>query len=139
MLNVTRYCSKSLANYTSAKCLPPWRTLLTSIPKTNLFQSSLAPMKRSSFLLQKESLRRSGTIAVNYASNVNKSDKIVGSWLLVCGGMVFVAVALGGVTRLTESGLSMVTWKLLGEKMPTNEEQWVHEFERYKQFPEYKM
>lgn len=46
---------------------------------------------------------------------------------------------LGGVTRLTESGLSMVNWKLLGEKMPLNEAQWLSEFERYKQFPEYKM
>lgn len=46
---------------------------------------------------------------------------------------------LGGVTRLTESGLSMVTWKLLGEKMPLNEDQWLSEFERYKEFPEYKM
>lgn len=46
---------------------------------------------------------------------------------------------LGGVTRLTESGLSMVTWKLLGEKMPTNETTWIKEFEKYKQYPEYKM
>lgn len=46
---------------------------------------------------------------------------------------------LGGVTRLTESGLSIVTWNLLGEKMPLNETQWLLEFERYKQFPEYKM
>lgn len=49
------------------------------------------------------------------------------------------SVYLGGITRLTESGLSMVTWKLLGEKMPLNEAQWLSEFERYKQFPEYKM
>lgn len=45
----------------------------------------------------------------------------------------------GGITRLTESGLSMVTWRLLGEKMPLNDSQWLSEFERYKQFPEYKM
>ncbi|XP_050459112.1 cytochrome c oxidase assembly protein COX15 homolog isoform X3 [Cataglyphis hispanica] len=53
--------------------------------------------------------------------------------------MVFVAVALGGITRLTESGLSMVTWRLLGEKMPLNDIQWLSEFEHYKQFPEYKI
>lgn len=51
----------------------------------------------------------------------------------------FFSVYSGGITRLTESGLSMVTWKLLGEKMPVNEAQWLSEFERYKQFPEYKM
>lgn len=48
-------------------------------------------------------------------------------------------MCLGGVTRLTESGLSMVTWKLFGERMPITENQWNIEFERYKQFPEYKM
>lgn len=45
----------------------------------------------------------------------------------------------GGVTRLTESGLSMVTWKLLGEKMPSTEAEWIAEFEKYKQYPEFKM
>ncbi|XP_058810582.1 cytochrome c oxidase assembly protein COX15 homolog isoform X2 [Phymastichus coffea] len=64
--------------------------------------------------------------------------KIVGYWLLTCSGMVFVAVSLGGITRLTESGLSMVTWKLLGEKRPKNEELWLEEFEKYKKFPEFK-
>lgn len=33
----------------------------------------------------------------------------------------------------------MVTWKLLGEKMPTTEAEWIAEFEKYKQYPEYKM
>lgn len=46
---------------------------------------------------------------------------------------------LGGVTRLTESGLSMVTWKLLGERKPQSHHEWVAEFEKYKQFPEFKM
>ncbi|XP_034948440.1 cytochrome c oxidase assembly protein COX15 homolog [Chelonus insularis] len=73
------------------------------------------------------------------SSVVKKSDKIVGSWLLICGGMVFVAVALGGVTRLTESGLSMVTWQLLGEKMPVTEDEWKAEFERYQLYPEFQI
>ena len=45
----------------------------------------------------------------------------------------------GGVTRLTESGLSMVTWKLLGEQRPRNDKEWEIEFETYKQYPEFKM
>jgi heme A synthase len=44
----------------------------------------------------------------------------------------------GGVTRLTESGLSMSHWKLLGEKPPTSQADWEREFEYYKQFPEFK-
>lgn len=43
------------------------------------------------------------------------------------------------MTRLTESGLSMVTWRLLGEKMPRTEEEWKAEFEKYQAFPEFKM
>jgi len=41
--------------------------------------------------------------------------------------------------RLTESGLSMSHWKLLGEKPPTTREDWEREFEYYKQFPEFKL
>lgn len=74
-----------------------------------------------------------------HSENPSRHGKAVGLWLLGCGGMVYVAVALGGVTRLTESGLSMVTWKLLGEKRPGSQMEWEEEFARYKEFPEYKM
>lgn len=70
---------------------------------------------------------------------VNRSDRLVGTWLLCCSGMVFGAVVLGGLTRLTESGLSMVTWKLMGEQRPRTESEWRTEFETYQQFPEFKM
>lgn len=53
--------------------------------------------------------------------------------------MVYLAVVLGGVTRLTESGLSMVTWKLTGEKMPRTAKEWEEEFRLYQQYPEFKM
>ncbi|KAK7868339.1 hypothetical protein R5R35_013640 [Gryllus longicercus] len=71
--------------------------------------------------------------------NVSSTQKIVGYWLLGCSGMVFGAVILGGVTRLTESGLSMVTWRLVGEKLPRTAEEWEAEFTRYKQYPEFKI
>ncbi|XP_074640951.1 heme A synthase COX15-like [Tubulanus polymorphus] len=66
------------------------------------------------------------------------SEKIVGRWLLGCAGMVFGAVVLGGVTRLTESGLSMVDWKLLGVKRPHTNAEWEAEFMKYKEYPEFK-
>ncbi|XP_014211938.1 cytochrome c oxidase assembly protein COX15 homolog [Copidosoma floridanum] len=50
-----------------------------------------------------------------------------------------VNIVLGGITRLTESGLSMVTWKFLGEKIPSNEQSWLIEFDKYKQFPEFQI
>lgn len=47
-------------------------------------------------------------------------------------------VVLGGVTRLTRSGLSMTDWKFTGGLPPLTEEEWLIEFEKYKQSPEYK-
>ena len=64
---------------------------------------------------------------------------ILGYWLLGCCGLVVGSVSLGGITRLTESGLSMTTWNLIrGMKPPRSEEEWLQEFERYKECPEYK-
>jgi cytochrome c oxidase assembly protein subunit 15 len=54
--------------------------------------------------------------------------------------LVFGIVALGGLTRLTESGLSITEWNLIkGMKFPWSNEEWETEFEKYKQFPEYKL
>ena len=47
-------------------------------------------------------------------------------------------VSLGGITRLTRSGLSIVEWRPEGEKLPHTDEEWRVEFEKYKSFPEYK-
>uniref|UniRef100_A0A3P9HFA3 Cytochrome c oxidase assembly homolog 15 (yeast) n=1 Tax=Oryzias latipes TaxID=8090 RepID=A0A3P9HFA3_ORYLA len=68
------------------------------------------------------------------------TNRIVGRWLLGCSGLVVGAVVLGGVTRLTESGLSMVDWHLVREmKPPQTQEEWEAEFFKYKQFPEFKI
>jgi cytochrome c oxidase assembly protein subunit 15 len=53
--------------------------------------------------------------------------------------MVIGSVVLGGVTRLTESGLSMVNWHLVkGMKPPWSEEEWEEEFKNYQKYPEFK-
>lgn len=76
------------------------------------------------------------TPVVNSTRSINKK---IGVWLAGCSGMVVGAVVLGGVTRLTESGLSMVDWKLIKDMIPPkNEEEWIQEFEKYKEYPEYK-
>lgn len=52
--------------------------------------------------------------------------------------MVFTMVFIGGVTRLTDSGLSMVDWKpIVGTIPPISEAEWTAEFNKYKAFPEY--
>lgn len=62
----------------------------------------------------------------------------VGTWLFVSAAWVFSMVVLGGVTRLTRSGLSMTDWKFTGGLPPLTEEEWLIEFDKYKQSPEYK-
>ncbi|CAG9462943.1 unnamed protein product [Pedinophyceae sp. YPF-701] len=47
-------------------------------------------------------------------------------------------VVLGGVTRLTRSGLSMTDWKFTGERPPSTEAEWLEEFARYQDSPEFK-
>ena len=59
-------------------------------------------------------------------------------WLLFCAGVIFAMILLGGVTRLTNSGLSMVEWKpIMGIIPPLSEADWQLLFSKYQQFPEY--
>lgn len=68
----------------------------------------------------------------------NGQRKAITIWLGGSAAWVFSMVVLGGVTRLTRSGLSMTDWKFTGEKPPQTEEEWQKEFDRYKASPEYK-
>ncbi len=66
------------------------------------------------------------------------SRRAIGVWLLVCCAMVFAMVVIGGVTRLTHSGLSMVEWKpLIGVLPPLSTEEWQRVFGLYQATPEY--
>lgn len=68
----------------------------------------------------------------------SNAQKVVGIWLFGSAAWVFSMVILGGVTRLTRSGLSMTDWKFTGSLPPLSDEDWFHEFEKYKQSPEFK-
>lgn len=65
------------------------------------------------------------------------AQKAVGIWLFGSAAWVFSMVILGGITRLTRSGLSMTDWKFTGSLPPLSDEEWLQEFEKYKQSPEY--
>ncbi|KAH9652558.1 cytochrome c oxidase assembly protein COX15 [Citrus sinensis] len=67
-----------------------------------------------------------------------RAQKAVGIWLFGSAAWVFSMVILGGITRLTRSGLSMTDWKFTGSLPPLSDEEWLQEFEKYKQSPEYK-
>jgi heme a synthase len=65
-------------------------------------------------------------------------ERRIGVWLLVCCTLVFVMVLLGGLTRLTESGLSIVEWKpVTGVLPPLSAAEWQAEFAKYQATPEY--
>ena len=60
-------------------------------------------------------------------------------WLWAVALLVIIVVGVGGITRLTESGLSITEWRpVSGVIPPTTEAGWIAEFEKYKQIPEYK-
>jgi heme a synthase len=60
------------------------------------------------------------------------------AWLWSGATLTFVILVVGGITRLTQSGLSIVDWQpLMGVVPPLSEAQWQESFERYRQFPEY--
>jgi cytochrome c oxidase assembly protein subunit 15 len=59
-------------------------------------------------------------------------------WLLLVAALVLAIVVVGGITRLTESGLSITEWKpVTGAIPPLSEAQWQAEFARYQRIPEY--
>lgn len=69
---------------------------------------------------------------------MNKSNRAVVIWLSLVCLMIFSMVVVGGITRLTHSGLSMVEWKpLMGAIPPLNQEQWQDTFSKYQATPEY--
>ncbi|MEO9468092.1 COX15/CtaA family protein [Parasphingorhabdus sp.] len=62
----------------------------------------------------------------------------IANWLFSVALLVFIMVIVGGITRLTESGLSITEWKpIMGAIPPLNDADWLSEFEKYKQIPEY--
>ncbi len=68
----------------------------------------------------------------------NQDEKVVAYWLYLMALLVGIMVIIGGITRLTGSGLSMVEWRpLIGALPPLNNTEWARIFELYKNTPEY--
>lgn len=62
------------------------------------------------------------------------------AWLMVLFALVVVMIAIGGLTRLTDSGLSITEWRpVTGALPPMNAEAWAAEFDKYRQIPEYQL
>lgn len=68
-----------------------------------------------------------------------KKNRPVAIWLYIGAIMIIIQILLGGITRLTGSGLSITEWKpILGALPPMNEQDWNMAFEKYKQIAQYK-
>lgn len=69
-----------------------------------------------------------------------RSSKPIAIWLLIGVGMIIVQILLGGITRLTGSGLSITEWNVVtGAFPPTNNQQWLLEFDKYKLTPQFNL
>ena len=67
-------------------------------------------------------------------------DRAIAAWLLACCALVFAMVVVGGMTRLTHSGLSIVEWQpLVGAIPPLDEAQWEETFAKYRKTPEFRL
>jgi cytochrome c oxidase assembly protein subunit 15 len=70
----------------------------------------------------------------------SRYERQMAYWLFVCALVIIAMILLGGITRLTHSGLSMVEWKpLIGVIPPLSEAAWQAMFAKYQQFPEYQL
>lgn len=75
---------------------------------------------------------------MTFASTQLGNNRLIAGWLLLCCALVFAMVVLGGATRLTGSGLSIVDWKpIMGVVPPLTEADWQAKFELYQKTPEY--
>ncbi len=73
-------------------------------------------------------------------ATTNRSSKAVATWLLVGVVMTVIQIALGGITRLTGSGLSITQWDVItGTLPPLTEQQWLVEFGKYQHTPQYQL
>jgi len=67
-------------------------------------------------------------------------NRAVAIWLFVCAGLVYSILVVGGITRLTHSGLSIVEWKpLVGALPPLSDQSWATLFDKYRATPEFRL
>lgn len=77
-------------------------------------------------------------MAFQFIETEDRNDRAIATWLLAVAFLVFAMIIVGGATRLTESGLSMVHWNpISGVLPPMSEAEWAEEFAHYQEYPEY--
>ena len=80
----------------------------------------------------------SSTLEAGRRDTTWPQDHLIGWWLVVCAAMIFAMAVIGAITRLTESGLSIMEWApLSGALPPLSQAEWQRLFALYQQIPEY--
>lgn len=142
-LNVATTCriqitsARTFSSFTYRRNVFPSKHVLTHSRRPTL-QSLLPSLRLSSHTA-------SAPLASNSESTSGDALPIlspppVARWLLLSSALVFAVIVVGGVTRLTESGLSITEWKpVSGMIPPLTTAQWEEEFEKYKATPEFKL
>src|SRR5688500_1678253 len=70
----------------------------------------------------------------------DRDRRAVAAWLFLCAAFVFAIVVVGGITRLTRSGLSIVEWQpLVGAIPPLSDTDWQALFAKYRETPEFRL
>lgn len=103
------------------------------------FPKPLITSKLSTSTILLNSKSSGSALKTKLLAEGNGGKNIVGYWLTGTSAAVFGIIVFGGLTRLTESGLSMVDWKLIHFSAPKNEDEWKAYFDKYKEFPEYQL
>lgn len=76
----------------------------------------------------------------NTLPSTRHADRQIACWLFTVAGFVVAMVLVGGLTRLTDSGLSITEWApIRGALPPLTHANWLSEFDKYKQIPEYQL
>ncbi|KKZ68619.1 cytochrome c oxidase assembly protein subunit 15 [[Emmonsia] crescens] len=146
-----RQCLRKESQFT--KSSRRWMGMLPfrTIPGPRLTPFASAVRKQSSSILKSASFASaSASASAAKAASSNSSaikskypdvsSKIVAYWLLGSAASVFGIIVFGGLTRLTESGLSITEWRpVTGSLPPFNAEDWESEFSKYRSSPEYQV
>ncbi|MGI4847675.1 MAG: COX15/CtaA family protein [Janthinobacterium lividum] len=104
------------------------------------YQPSSSPLGALSQTISRNAVAPTSRSIPKASSFPATSSKSVAYWLLASATSVFGIVVFGGLTRLTESGLSITEWRpVTGSFPPLNQETWEEEFARYRLSPEFKM
>ena len=150
MLSSTRTLARLAFRSTRAYGATPVPARPTGVHHVTALRNN-AIRRRNNGTIQQRRQRTNSTLTVNAASATALPHVVttttsattipfrgLASWLFGCSGMVFGMVIVGGSTRLTRSGLSMTDWKVTGRLPPMDEIGWMVEFDKYRNFPEYK-